>query len=335
MSHFIHTLRKQYFQLVDVPKLSIPPNNVLIQPAVQEALYEQMFNEALTPLPPPTYRSRVLKLLLTRMEDGILNPEEDEILDPLMESWANLLTTPKPSPLDTVQQVSQIKYTAPTLATSSNSTSERTVTISESRGVLLSAGTTGNRTWEPALHLGSFLATPAGESLVRGKRTIELGAGTGFLSLFCAKHLGAKAVVATDREPFLIDNMRACVRVNARENENGWGDGDGGGGGDKSSIPMYPALWDWGTKLKTTEGKGEHQGQEQDSVSDSFDIALGADLIYDADIIPPLISTVRDLFENYHIEQFIMAAMLRNEKTFKTFLDTCGKFNFQPSRWLG
>lgn len=77
MSHFIHTLRKQYFQLVDVPKLSIPPNNVLIQPAVQEALYEQMFNEALTPLPPPTYRSRVLKLLLTRMEDGILNPEED------------------------------------------------------------------------------------------------------------------------------------------------------------------------------------------------------------------------------------------------------------------
>lgn len=79
--------------------------------------------------------------------------------------------------------------------------------------------------------------------------------------------------------------MRACVRVNARENENGWGDGDGGGGGDKSSIPMYPALWDWGTKLKTTEGKGEHQGQEQDSVSDSFDIALGADLVR---LPPPL-----------------------------------------------
>ncbi|CAI7655103.1 unnamed protein product [Penicillium pancosmium] len=337
MSHHIHTLSKQYFQLVDVPQLSIPPNNVLIQPAVQEALYEHMFNESLTPLPPTTYRSRVLKLLLARIEEGITDPEEDEILDSLMETWANLLTTPKPSALDQAQQLSQIKYTAPTTptltpSTSGSTTPPRTVTISESRGVILSGGTTGNRTWEAALHLGSYLATGAGETLIRGKRVIELGAGTGFLSLFCAKHLGARAVVATDREPFLIDNMRACVGVNTREKEIGE---DGEDSRVARTIPMYPAIWDWGTKLEKVENEdGDREGKEQDSVSAvhdesvGFDIALGADLIYDADIVPLLISTVRDLFENYHIEQFIIAATLRNEKTFKTFLDACETNSF-------
>lgn len=47
--------------------------------------------------------------------------------------------------------------------------------------------------------------------------------------------------------------------------------------------------------------------------------------IYDADLVPLLLSTVRDLFENYHVEQFIIAATLRNEETFKTFLSGCGK----------
>lgn len=93
MSRHIHTLSKQYFQLVDVPQLSIPPNNVLIQPAVQEALYEHMFNESLTPLPPTTYRSRVLKLLLARIEEGITDPEED-----VRNGISKPSTTPKTKP---------------------------------------------------------------------------------------------------------------------------------------------------------------------------------------------------------------------------------------------
>lgn len=177
-----------------------------------------------------------------------------------MEAWGNLLTTPKPSALQQAQQLSQIKYTAPTTATST-STPARTVITSESRGVILSGGTTGNRTWEAALHLGSYLSTAQGDALVRGKRVIELGAGTGFLSLFCARHLGVKSVVSTDREPFLIDNMRDCVRLNSIA-----------GGGEGRPIPMYPAIWDWGTPLDTAE-QGFAQGRAE------FDIALGADLV--------------------------------------------------------
>ena len=173
-----------------------------------------------------------------------------------MDSWGNLVVQPKPSALEQAQQLSTIKYTAPL---QSPPTRERNVTILESRGLILSGGTTGNRTWEAALHLGSFLASPAGEALVHGKRVIELGAGTGFLSLFCARHLGVRGVVATDREPFLIENMRACARLNQT-------------GGD---IPFYPAVWDWGTRLEQTD--------EMSSMTESraleFDVALGADLV--------------------------------------------------------
>ncbi|KAJ5251013.1 hypothetical protein N7489_001423 [Penicillium chrysogenum] len=313
MTDSIDKLAAQYFQLVELQQLALPPGPVLIQPAVQAALYERMFNEnAVFPIPPDSYRSRVLKQILSRIEESITDPEEDEINDDLMESWSTLVSQPKPSALQQAQQLSLVKYTAPTC--NAGTFPERTVTTSESRGLILSAGTTGNRTWEAALHLGSFLASETGEALVRGKRVIELGAGTGFLSLVCACHLGVRSVVVTDREPALIDNIRDCVRHNLQGRE---------------SIPIYPAVWEWGTPL---ERKGDLAGFGTDEGEDGtglrFDIALGADLIYDTDLVPLLISTVRDLFENYHIKEFIIAATLRNEDTFRTFLNACETNSF-------
>ncbi|KAJ5782131.1 hypothetical protein N7457_003905 [Penicillium paradoxum] len=314
MADPIHKLAAQYFQLVELQNLALPPGPVLIQPAVQAALYERMFNEnAVFPIPPDSYRSRVLKQILSRIEESITDPEEDEINDDLMECWSTLVSQPKPSALQQAQQLSLVKYTAPT--SSSGPSSERTVTTSESRGLILSAGTTGNRTWEAALHLGSFLASEAGEALVRGKRVIELGAGTGFLSLVCARHLGVQSVVVTDREPALIDNIRDCVRHNLPEG--------------RDSIPIYPAVWEWGTPLeKSGDLAGLASDGNEDEAGLKFDVALGADLIYDTDLVPLLISTVRDLFENYHIKQFVIAATLRNEDTFRTFLNACETNSF-------
>ncbi|KAJ5869225.1 hypothetical protein N7455_004166, partial [Penicillium solitum] len=313
MTDSIDKLAAQYFQLVELQNLALPPGPVLIQPAVQAALYERMFNEnAVFPIPPDSYRSRVLKQILSRIEESITNPEEDEINDDLMESWSTLVSQPKPSALQQAQQLSLVKYTAP--KSSAGTCPERTVTISESRGLILSGGTTGNRTWEAALHFGSFLASEAGEALVRGKRVIELGAGTGFLSLVCARYLGVRSVVVTDREPALIDNIRDCVRHNLNGRE---------------SIPIYPAVWEWGTPL-VREGDLAGLGSDEDEEGTGlrFDVALGADLIYDTDLVPLLLSTVRDLFENYHIKEFIIAATLRNEDTFRTFLNACETNSF-------
>lgn len=179
-----------------------------------------------------------------------------------MEAWGNLLAQPKPSALEIAKELSHVKYTAP-LKPQSTSPSDRTVITVESRGLILAGGTTGNRTWEAALHLGSFLASSAGQDIVQGKSIIELGAGTGFLSLLCARHLGVKGVVATDREPFLIDNMNECVRLNS-----------GAEGG--KAIPMYPAIWDWGTPLEKIEGMEEEMVEGD---KPRFDVALGADLV--------------------------------------------------------
>ena len=189
-----------------------------------------------------------------------------------MTSWGTLLAQPKPTALQQAQQLSHVKYTAP--LQSNSPTSERTVTTSESRGLILSGGTTGFRTWEAALHLGSLLASPAGEVLVRGKRVIELGAGTGFLSLLCARHLGARAVVSTDREAALIDNIRECVQLNR----------NGVDGVETVPIPIYPAVWEWGTPLKQTEGLACLDNDD----GLSFDVALGADLVYDYTPLPSL-----------------------------------------------
>lgn len=179
-----------------------------------------------------------------------------------MDCWGNLIAQPKPTFLQQAQELSHVKYTAPLQFPPS--TSERTVITAESRGLILSGGTTGNRTWEAALHLGSFLASTPGETFVRDKRVIELGAGTGFLSLFCARHLGVRGVVATDREPALIKNMHDCIRFNQAET-----------GEESESIPIFPAVWDWGTRLERTEDMTPLIVENQLR----FDVALGADLV--------------------------------------------------------
>lgn len=157
-----------------------------------------------------------------------------------MDAWSNLLAQPKPSSLQQAQQLAYITYTAPD--------SQRTVITSESRGLILSSGTTGFRTWEAALHQGTYLASSQTQFQLQGKRILELGAGTGFLSLFIAKHLSPEVVVATDREPALIESIADCAQKNRL----------------REGV-LLPGLWEWGT----SSSFGDME----------FDIALGADLV--------------------------------------------------------
>lgn len=87
MADTIQLLEAQYFQLVDPPFLAIPPGNVLVRPDIQITLYERMFDEALTTLPPVTYRTRVLKLIIARIEESISDPEED-VCQPNLSSYS-------------------------------------------------------------------------------------------------------------------------------------------------------------------------------------------------------------------------------------------------------
>jgi len=70
LQRFVH----QYLQLFD--SLVWPDAHVLRDSRAQSYLYEQMFRQ-LKFAPPERYQLRVLKQLVQRLEDSIVNPDED------------------------------------------------------------------------------------------------------------------------------------------------------------------------------------------------------------------------------------------------------------------
>lgn len=80
MTTTIPNLIAQYNQQVPAPQLPLPSGTTLLHPATQSTIYERMFNKdnpQAWPLPPVGYRMRVLKMILGRLEEAIVNPEED------------------------------------------------------------------------------------------------------------------------------------------------------------------------------------------------------------------------------------------------------------------
>ena len=96
---------------------------------------------------------------------------------------------------------------------------EYTVTVLESRSVLSSFGSTGGRTWEASLPLATFLTTKEGRRLIEGRRVFELGAGTGMLSILCAKYLGVSGIVATDGDEGIVDALETNIFLNGLDSE--------------------------------------------------------------------------------------------------------------------
>ncbi len=119
------------------------------------------------------------------------------------------MSHPLPAEIIAAQQKSYVTYTAPRLNLYAPS-----VTLLETQSLLASSGTTGFRTWEAALYLASFLFSAEAKDFVLNKNILELGAGTGFLSIFAAGHLGAKYVLATDGNIEIVNNMKDNLDLN-------------------------------------------------------------------------------------------------------------------------
>ena len=246
-------MRRQYLQLVHPDDLSVPAVAALRLPEVQTLIYNTMFAElAHVHMPPKHYQYRVLKRLISRLEHAILDPEEDvgfslsrlynsilfllpsrpvstllylaadltifhssqEISNDLATSLAHLLAQPPMSEIDSVQQKSYVTYTAPIALSNPEAPA---ITLLEARSVLASSGNTGVRTWEAALRLGTYLCSEEGRKFIKGKAVLELGAGTGLLSILCAKQLQARYVLATDGSGEVVDVLRSNITLNGPE----------------------------------------------------------------------------------------------------------------------
>lgn len=308
----LRLFRRQYLQLFEPDFLAWPPPQLLRRGDAQAWLFRNLFDEARNPrLPPERYQLRVLRPLVSRIEKAILDPDEDEISDDLMGRVGALMTRGVPSEFETLKERAYVTFTCtPPLPPSESRAAkeeeeEAAITLLERRNLISGSRTTGHRTWEAALHLGSYLLAEAGRALVRGRSVLELGAGTGFLAILCAKHLGARHVTTTDGD----DGVVECLVENLALN----GIGDGG-------LVMARTLW-WGEDLKGTwveENCSEHP----------YDVVIGADITYDKVAIVALVQTLRHLFQMRPNLLVLIAGVVRNAETFQSFQDECARSSF-------
>lgn len=220
-----------------------------------------------------------------------------------MSAFSEMLAVPVPPESETVQQMDYVTYhlsllpDASTHGTGTSAVSGNSITLRESRWLFASAGATGYRTWEAGLHLGQYLCSAP--EVVRGKRVLELGTGTGYVSVLCAKYLGATRAVASDGADGVLSGLANTEFLN----------------GLQGSEAFVPKELSWGVELGAEE--------EKRNKGEGVDVVLGSDVTYDTRAIPALIETLGELFKLYPGVPVILCTAERNIATLNTLLEEC------------
>lgn len=236
------------------------------------------------------------------------------VSEDLASTMTSLISSPLPSEFSAAQQRSYVTYSISAIpqrnANTKDDAHEPHLTILESRSVLAAGGVTGFRTWEPALHLGQFLCQhPA---IVRGKRVLELGTGTGHVSLLCAKYLEAAHVIASDGSEEVIRNLPENLALNLSPRETV----DPTWTGESGTFDRLTALvYEWGKPIAECDVPTEK--------SNTIDVILGADLLFDPTIIPALVQSMGDFLQAYPTAEAYLAVAKRQQATFELFMKKC------------
>ncbi|KAJ4396393.1 hypothetical protein N0V93_000612 [Gnomoniopsis smithogilvyi] len=291
----------QCLQLEPTP--DYPDGGLLKRADVQNEIFNRICADHPEPLPGNArLQLRTLKELVRRIQASISDEEVDEyeVSDSIMNQICQLVLVPQVSEFELAQMKSLVTYRLSLLKSASQ------IYIHENRSLIAAGGATGHRTWEAALHLGQYLCL--NRHLVECKRVLELGAGTGYNSVLCAKHLGAAHVLASDGSEEVLENLCDNFALNdCAYNYN-----------SLSDTPITPKLLKWGHALMGTEEPEWNGGQP-------IDVILGADITYDQNANPALASTLRELFDLYPDAEVILSVTDRNPETFSLFRDLCRK----------
>lgn len=272
--------QRQYLQLFEPDFLAWPPLALLRNADAPAWLDRYLFDAARVPHPPPAaYQLRVLRTLVDRVRRAaaLRGPGPAEPSDVLARRLDALAAAHRPPPDDggggdaaAPPEDAYVTFTclpAPRDGEGPDGpASSSTITLLERRRLVSGSQVTGFRTWEGALHLGAYLLSGAGQPLIRGRNVLELGAGTGFVALLCAKQLAAKHVTTTDGDAAVVDALGANVALNGLD-----------GRAVKTNV-----LW-WGSDLRGT-------WVEEDCAASPYDVVVGADIVSHPHLAVPSLS---------------------------------------------
>ncbi|CAK9786355.1 hypothetical protein CC85DRAFT_284964 [Cutaneotrichosporon oleaginosum] len=289
----LQTLRRQYFALVPAYLLLIPD----LPPAAQEWLADNLVDSPL-PAPEEGYQRSFWKRALPALEAGA---GEDGVEERVYEVVAELMATP-PRFGEPPQSFKTFLYGEP----------ERAITLREEQ-VAVQAGTTGLRTWTAALHLAHHVLHSSSTlfSSATLPPVVELGAGTGFLSILLAQ-LGADVITTDLGDEYGDDEGQAFrtplgrLKANISLNE-------------LHKPPKVRSL-DWADASASPDQRTPAWAEALEPVEGRRRVVMAADVIYDPDLVPLLVDAIDVLAEGSHA---VLAATVRNEDTFELFLDEC------------
>lgn len=207
-----------------------------------------------------------------------------------------LLISVTPPPVDKIENIHYSLAKSPINDTYSD------IIIKETPNLINGFGCTGYRTWEASLFICEYLLRipnifslfPKFESKKtnRSLRIVELGAGTGLLSVFIKKNFDTcfSDFYVTDGETKVVDRIKEMFILNNTSTEK----------------VDFQRLW-WGPDVDGSTKIPEN------------DLIVAADVTYDVSLIPLLVYTLeKSLFANVGSIALVSSAV-RNESTVQLF----------------
>ncbi|KAI5964708.1 uncharacterized protein KGF55_001777 [Candida pseudojiufengensis] len=233
----------------------------------------------------------------------ILEKSNEDVLDALYDLFLNpnIFNAKENSP-DTPDF---IKYHVSGFQQISEKDSDNII-IKEQPRLISGKNTTGLRTWEAALYLSNGLNEES--SLIPfnldDKTILELGCGTGLLSLSLAKvyhrKTKLKRIIMSDGSTTVFENFSEIVKVNNINDEN--------------LIKCQQLIWG-----------------EENMIKESIDLVIAADVTYDSTVLDPLCQTIDDLFKQNDLKLTLIACTIRNIDTINSWEEKLDKWF--PNRW--
>ncbi|KAH8668724.1 hypothetical protein BX600DRAFT_510792 [Xylariales sp. PMI_506] len=335
--------RAQYLQCLDPDFLRWPPVSLLRQSDAQRFLYKYLFDSTCSPhkLPPTAYRLETLTALMAKLQK--IADTEMASEKPFRDLTALQAQLEAAVAHDAAGYIShQDGYRTYNCALPGGVSGQGPqnlwlpITLHERRSLISGSRFTGHRTWEGAMHLAWYLLLLAGGRLdpnapnnssgsssssgagsgpvVAGKTVLELGAGTGFLSILCARYLGAARVLSTDGDAEVVRGIGENLLLN---------DLAPAGGREAEVVPVVPVVARrlfWG---KGQDDDGMRLLAKEVAAGKGFDIVMGADLIYNHEATTALVETLRLLLDLQPNAKVIISCAIRFPDVFAAFETGC------------